>query len=118
MCPISLFFFQTVLKSDSSNGVFGFAESSLTVTATEGTSIPFTIDRSIASFGAVTLSWEIRHVVNNFVSGIATENFNPSSGAVNFSPGEVQRVRAFSIVLDDPVIFNTPLVGSQYCSCE
>lgn len=75
----------TVLKSDSSNGVFGFASGSLAGTIGEPGSISLTINRSNGMFGDVTVNWEVRETSSGM---IATQDFNPAAGSVEFEENE------------------------------
>lgn len=85
-------FLTAVLKSDSSNGVFGFSQSTLSDTVMEGSNISLLIERSNGAFGSVLVNWDVRQVNSGLEGAIATEDFVPSSGVVNFEPGDVQKV--------------------------
>ena len=81
----------TVLKSDAANGVFGFDSSSLSNTIAESGSVSLTVQRLQGDYGSVTLHWEIREAATAF---LASSDFNPASGSLEFSEGDRQEVLA------------------------
>lgn len=84
----------TVLKSDSSNGVFGFDSTPLAASIDEQVGmVTLSVNRSEGNFGSVSVSWEVRHVIGETV---ATQDFDPASGRVVFEEGEMQQT--FTIV--------------------
>ena len=86
----SLFF--VVLKSDSSNGVFGFTQATLFTTTVEGSGVSLLIDRSIGLFSSVDVAWEVRSLNGTIEGPIASDDFSPSSGVVTFDPNESIKV--------------------------
>ena len=89
----------TVLKSDSSNGVFGFTLGSLAGTIGEPGSITLTINRTEGMFGDVTVSWEVRETSSGMV---ATQDFNPATGTVEFQ--ENDSLQIFIVASTDEMI--------------
>ena len=86
-----------ILKSDSSNGVFGFDPSSVTMTTSEGARLSFLITRSEGTFGGVSVYWEIRQ------SGVtASLDFAPYEGQVDFV--ESQLNGTFEVMVVDELV--------------
>ena len=81
-----------VLKSDSSNGVFGFTEATLFSTTSEGNGVSLLIDRTIGMFSSVDVAWEVRSLSGTIEGPIATDDFSPSSGVLTFDPNEAVKV--------------------------
>lgn len=75
----------TVLKSDSSNGVFGFIPASVQSTIGEPGMVFLSVNRSGGNFDGVTVTWEVRDAGSGLV---ATQDFNPATGRVAFDDGE------------------------------
>ena len=97
-----------MLKSDSSDGVFGFSQSTLSSTVMEGSNVTLLVDRSVGTFGSVMVYWEVRQTINGLEGAIAITDFLPSSGVVNFSPGETQKVILVLVLLSwsDTTLFS------------
>lgn len=72
----------TVLKSDASNGVYGFNLSSVSITTIEGMELSLLVTRSEGLFGSVTVYWDARQLVDGI---IASADFDPASGQITFS---------------------------------
>ena len=82
----------TVLKSDSSNGVFGFDTDSRLASASEPGTVSLLVNREGGLFGAVIVAWEIYQLNDEIVSTLpAMEDFSPAAGVVEFEEGEMQR---------------------------
>ena len=82
----------TVLKSDSSNGVFGFDTASLSSSASEPGTLSLLVNREGGLFGAVSVAWEVYQQNDGVVSSLpATEDFSPPAGILEFEEGEMQR---------------------------
>lgn len=77
----------TVLKSDSSNGVFGFDPSSVAMTTTEGMGLSLLVTRSEGLFGSVTVYWDVRQEVGG-VTELANMDFDPASDQIIFLEGQ------------------------------
>ena len=77
----------TVLKSDSSNGVFGFDPSSVAINTTEGMGLSLLVTRSEGLFSSVTVYWDIRQEVGG-VTELANMDFAPASGQIIFLEGQ------------------------------
>ena len=75
----------TVLKSDSSNGVFGFVPLSDGMVIDEPGMASLAVNRSGGSFNDVTVTWEIREAETGEV---AAQDFNPATGHISFGDGE------------------------------
>lgn len=89
----------TVLKSDSSNGVFGFSAEALSATIAEPGSTTLAVSRAQGDFGRVTVAWEVRAASTGM---LAQQDFNPAMGSVEF--GEGQRLQNFLVTaLDEDV---------------
>ncbi len=125
--PFSSTAILNVLKSDSSNGVFGFDPSAVAVTTSEGTRLSLLITRTGGSFEGVYISWEARQN-----GELASLDFEPSSGRVQFSEGQLtgilnvtvidelvpELLETFTITLtsavaDDNQTSSTPLSGAS-----
>lgn len=94
-----IYIYSPVLKSDSSNGVFGFSTSSLLpMTTVEGSSVTVTIIRTRGTFSSVTVSWEVRNTADE---SLATADFFSATGDVTFDEDDIEQVwqRKRSIVL-------------------
>lgn len=89
----------TVLKSDSSNGVFGFLSGSLSSSIGEPGSIALAVNRSEGNFGAVTVAWEVRETLTGIV---ATQDFNPATGRVVFQENEI--IQTFFVTALDEMV--------------
>ena len=79
----------TVLKSDYSNGVFGFEGPEFSLTSNESSSVQLTITRGRGLFGQVTVTWEVRDVTGQELS---VSDFDQVSGTFTFEPMETQKV--------------------------
>ena len=79
----------TVLKSDSSNGVFGFDFVPLAISIDEKFGIvTLSVNRSEGNFGSVTVTWEVRSEVSKMA---AMQDFDPVTGQVAFEEEELQQ---------------------------
>lgn len=79
----------TVLKSDSSNGVFGFDSVPLASSIDEELGmVILSVNRSEGNFGSVTVTWEVRPADNEMA---ALQDFDPATGQVLFEDGEIQK---------------------------
>ena len=74
----------TILKSDSSNGIFGFTSNSLSSISEPGNTT-LTVNRSEGMFGEVMVNWEVR---DTSTGTVATQDFDPATGFVSFGEGE------------------------------
>ena len=93
----------TVLKSDGSNGVFGFDDASSSAIATEPGAVSLQVNREMGLFGAVLVAWEVYQVNNGVTSSLpATEDFDPVAGVVVFEEGEMQQ--ELRLVLADELV--------------
>ena len=82
----------TVLKSDGSNGVFGFDVDSRSASASEPGTVSLQVNREEGLFGSVLVAWEVYQVVDGIVSSLpASEDFDPSAGILEFDDGEMQQ---------------------------
>ena len=82
----------TVLKSDSSNGIFGFNSDSRSASTSEPGTVSLLVNREGGLFGSVIVEWEIYQLNNGIVSSLpAMEDFNPAAGILEFEEGEIQR---------------------------
>jgi G-protein coupled receptor 98 len=88
-----------VLKSDSSNGVFGFTSGSLTSTIAEPGNVSLAVNRSGGEFGDVTVTWEVREASNGLV---ATGDFSPATGTVEFQ--ENNNLQMFAVTTLDEMV--------------
>eukprot|EP00794_Sanderia_malayensis_P009868 gene9868-10878_t len=80
----------TILKSDNANGQFEFQSSSCTtVTRENQTSLTYVVKRTIASFGDVTVNWEIRQRIPQ--RPLATGDFQAATGRVLFTARELEK---------------------------
>lgn len=86
----------TVLKSDFSNGIFGFTSDSGASVIDEPGVVTLSVNRSAGSFDGVTLTWEVREVASGLV---ATRDFSPASGVVVFEDGET--LQTFVVAASD-----------------
>ena len=83
----------SVLKSDSSNGVFALSPASLNFSTIEGENITVVMDRDVGTFGSVVVKLEVRHFFNGDILGeVAVDDFYPSSGEVTFTDGQTVEV--------------------------
>ena len=82
----------TVLKSDAGNGIFGFDPLSLSNVVTEPGNVSLVVNRDGGTFDTVFVSWEIRELVGGAVGALATQDFNPASGQLEFTEGVAQQV--------------------------
>lgn len=82
----------TVLKSDFSNGVFGFRGPEFSLSAAERSPPELVIDRQEGLYGHVTVTWEI---VNTNTSTLATADFDQATGSLVFAPTESEKVRMY-----------------------
>ena len=81
----------TVLKSDSSNGVFGFDITSRTASASEPGTVSLLVNRERGLFGSVLVAWEVYQLNNGVVSTLpAMEDFDPVASILEFEEGEMQ----------------------------
>ena len=79
----------TVLKSDYSNGVFGFAGPEFSLTSNESSSVQLTITRGRGLFGQVTVTWDVRDTTGQELS---VSDFDQVSGTFTFEPMETEKV--------------------------
>lgn len=84
-----------VLKSDFSNGVFGFQPSIVTMTTNEGAELSLLITRTGGAFEGVSVSWEARQN-----GELADLDFAPSSGRVEFVEGQLTGSLDFTVIND------------------
>ena len=92
-----MYIYSPVLKSDSSNGVFGFSTSSLLpMTTVEGSSVTVTIIRTRGTFSSVTVSWEVRNTADG---SLASDDFLSATGDVTFDEDDIEQVRQRSVQL-------------------
>lgn len=89
----------TVLKSDSSNGIFGFVSDSLASTIGEPGSITLAVNRSEGQFGNVTVTWEVQDTSSGMV---ATQDFSPATGYIEFQ--ENDNLQTFVITALDEMV--------------
>lgn len=89
----------TVLKSDSSNGVFGFTSNSLANTIGEPGNITVAVNRSEGMFGDVTVTWEVRDMSSGMV---ASQDFSPATGRIEFQ--ENDNLQTFLITTLDEMV--------------
>ena len=75
----------TVLKSDSSNGIFGFTSDSSANVIDEPGSIVLSVNRSEGTFDDVSVTWEVREAMTGTA---ATQDFAPATGRVEFVDGQ------------------------------
>ena len=93
----------TVLKSDGSNGVFGFDVDSRVASATEPGFVLLQVNRERGLFGSVLVAWEVYQVIDGVVSTLpAIEDFDPSAGILEFEEGDVQQ--DLRLVLADELV--------------
>ncbi len=78
-----------VLKSDSSNGMFGFDEDVTSSVIGEPGAIVLSVNRSEGTFDDVIVSWEVRVQATDM---IASEDFSPALGSVVFRDGETTQM--------------------------
>lgn len=79
----------TVLKSDSSNGVFGFDPSSVSMTTTEGMGLSLLVTRSEGLFSTVTVYWSVQQEMGGVPNTeLASMDFDPAFGQIVFLEGE------------------------------
>ncbi len=78
----------TLLKSDSSNGIFGFASNSFSSVIDEPGMATLSVNRSRGTFDSVSVGWEVREAISGVV---ATQDFNPATGQVDFEDGDIQQ---------------------------
>ncbi|XP_048257204.1 adhesion G-protein coupled receptor V1-like isoform X2 [Haliotis rufescens] len=91
----------TVLKSDNSNGLYGFTQSCQpSRTGNESALITCVIGRSRGDDGVVTITWVVQQDVNS-VYIPAVDDFVQARGAVTFSPGEREKRLQFQIKEDN-----------------
>ena len=79
----------TVLKSDSSNGMFGFSTDSFRNSVGEPGNVTLSVNRSRGVFDEVTVTWEIRDAITD---QIAFQDFRPATGSIVFQDGQTQQV--------------------------
>ena len=85
--PLSLFFSFAVLKSDYSNGLFGFS-SILPISSEEGNNVTILVTRGRGLSSEVTVSWAV-----SMVGGESAANdFKPTSGDLTFTENQTQEV--------------------------
>lgn len=89
----------TVLKSDSSNGIFGFTSDSGARVVGEPGMATLAVNRSGGNFDGVTVTWEVREASSGLV---ATQDFNPATGRVVFGDGE--ELQTFVVVTLDETV--------------
>lgn len=82
-----------VLKSDMSNGVFGFDPSVVTIATTEGQMLSLPITRSGGAFEGVSVFWEITQD-----GELANMDFDPPFGSVNFTEGQLVGLLELTVV--------------------
>ena len=82
----------TILKSDSSNGIFGFDVASRSASASEPGTVSLLVNREGGLFGSVIVAWEVYQLNDGVVSSLpAMEDFNPVTGVLEFEEGEMER---------------------------
>ena len=89
----------TLLKSDSSNGVFGFDPDSIASVIDEPGMVTLSVNRSRGNFDGVTVTWEVREAVRGVV---AIEDFDPATGYITFEDGEIQQ--SFTVTALDETV--------------
>ena len=76
-----------VLKSDYSNGVFGFAPVDIAPVSEENITVPILVSRERGVYSSVTVSWEVT------LDGILADNdFVYSTGNITIEANETQKV--------------------------
>ncbi len=89
-----------VLKSDSSNGVFGISSPLTFPVLEEATGLlSVSVNRSAGTFGNVTVVWEVREVVS---MAVARGDFTSPTGSVTFPDGVTEQ-RVLLSPLDEMV---------------
>lgn len=96
----------TLLKSDASNGIFGFASDSATSIIDEPGMATLAVNRSSGTFDRVTVAWEVREAASGVV---ATPDFSPVSGRIVFEDGE--DLQTFTITTFDE---NVPELNEDF----
>ena len=93
----------TVLKSDGSNGVFGFDGDSRTASTSEPGTVSLTVNREEGAFDSVSVAWTIYQVIDGIASSLpAAEDFDPASGTLEFAEGERQQI--LQLVVADELV--------------
>ncbi len=95
--PLSSTSTLNVLKSDFSNGVFGFEPSIVALTTNEGAELSLLITRTGGAFEGVSISWEARQN-----GELANLDFDPSYGRVEFV--ESQRTGLLDLTVIDELV--------------
>ena len=128
----------TVLKSDSSNGVFGFDSQSLTSTISEPGSLSLLVNRRGGTFSTVFIYWEVHQIVNGVISSSpASSDFDEATGRLEFAENVTQEmlilmatdelvseleeqfvVLLVSAVADDNETSSTPISGASIDSTQ
>lgn len=75
----------TVLKSDSSNGIFGFVANSFASVISEPGMVSLSVNRLVGNFDSVVVTWEVREESTGMV---AMQDFSPASGSILFEDGQ------------------------------
>lgn len=75
----------TLLKSDFSNGLFGFASNSFFNELGEPGMVTLSVNRTLGRFDSAVVAWEVREAISG---EIATQDFTPTTGLLQFEDGE------------------------------
>ena len=78
----------TLLKSDSSNGLFGFASDSFSNVIDEPGMVILSVNRSRGNSDSVAVTWEVREAATG---AIATQDFQPATGRIDFEDGDASQ---------------------------
>jgi G-protein coupled receptor 98 len=89
----------TVLKSDYSNGVFGFDGPEFSLSRNESSPVSLRVTRGRGLFGQVTVTWEVR---DRTTQELAVSDFDQASGSFVFEPMENEKILYLNIT-DDSV---------------
>lgn len=95
----------TILKSDSSNGIFGFADTGVSIIGEPGNTT-LSLNRSEGDSGSVTVAWEVRDASTGV---LAQQDFSPARGVVDFAEGE--RLQTFQVTALDE---DTPELSESF----
>lgn len=95
----------TVLKSDFSNGVFGFRGPEFSLSAAEQSPPELVIVRQEGLYGHVTVTWQ---VVSSGTGTLATSDFDQVTGSLVFAPTENEKVPTSEFVCVFPLSLYRP----------
>eukprot|EP00118_Oscarella_pearsei_P022727 m.265821 g.265821 ORF g.265821 m.265821 type:complete len:6112 (+) comp40493_c2_seq23:779-19114(+) len=89
----------TILANDDANGIIQFADSSVSLTGTEGKNVTFNVERQRGTFGEVQVIWEIIGVKTGILSPPG-QDISQTSGTLVFKHGDKQASIVLNVVAD------------------